>query len=232
MRKNLRKLFLSLFAVVLTTSYVSAQLTLGARAGFNYTNMLDKYGGKKPDKDLRNKFKSGFQIGIVTDYELGVVVSIQSGLLFAQQGYKMDNNFYKEKLIVDLNYLQAPVNMQFKFPMGGIDLLIQTGPYFGFGINGKLKYWDENGKRMSDEDLKKLYGEVPKFSFGNNRKKNTMKGFDFGIGLGAGLQFGNIQAGFGYNIGIWNLAIKDRSGYDFVLKNRGLALTVTYLFGN
>ena len=224
MRKNLRKLFLSLLAAVLTTSYVSAQLTFGARAGFNYTNMTYKYDGKKLDKEFRDKFKSGFQTGVVADYKLSEVLFIQPGLLFSQYGYKCNTNVYATKSIVNLNYLQVPVNFQLKFPLGGIDLLIQTGPYFEFGINGKIKYWDENGKRLSDKDLK--------VSFGSVLKKDDLKGFDSGIGLGAGLQFGNIQAGLGYNIGLRNLTVGNADHRRMSQKKNGLALTVTYLFGN
>ena len=223
MEKKLRKIFLGLLAVVLTTSYVSAQFTFGPRAGFNFTNMLEVYGGTKLDKEDRGKFKSGFQIGMVADYALNSGLSIQSGLLFAQQGCKFDR--YVGKTIVNLNYLQIPVNVQFKFPLGGMDLLIQTGPYLGFGINGKHKLWDEDGKRMSNEDFK--------ISFGNDGKKGDIKGFDFGIGFGAGLQFGNIQAGLGYNLGLRNLYNRFYKGETgSLLKNRGFALTITYLFGN
>ena len=237
MRKKLRKLFLCLLAVVLTTSYVSAQFTFGPRVGFNYTNMRHEYNGNKLDKEFRSKLKSGFQIGVVADYALSTEMSIQLGLLYAQQGYKSDYTWVGEsktitKSITNLNYLQIPINAQIKFPLGGIDLLVQTGPYLGFGINGKYKYWDENGK-MSNEDIKKWLGEIPKVSFGNEWEKNDMKGFDLGIGFGAGLQFGNIQAGLGYNIGIRNLAIQYKRGPDvLLLKNNGLALTITYLFGN
>ena len=233
MKKNLKKLCLGLLTVVLTTSYVSAQLTFGTRAGFNYTNMSYEFDGKKIPKEYRNKFKSGFQIGVVADYKLSEELSIQPGILFAQQGYKSNPNVSTTKSILNLNYLQVPINAQLKFPLGGIDLLIQTGPYFGFGINGKTKYWDENGKRLSDEDYKELFGESPKISFGSNREKDAFKGFDFGMGFGVGLQFSNIQAGLGYNIGFINLYNRNETHeVRGVVKNNGLALTVTYLFGN
>jgi len=231
MEKKLRKLFLGLLAVVLTTSYVSAQLTFGPRAGFNYTNIINKYDGKNPPKELRGIYKPGFQVGIVADYAPTTVFSIQSGLLFAQQGNKTDYTGaggLKSTLI--LNYLQIPINFQFKFPLGGIDLLVQTGPYLGFGINGKYKSWDENGKRMSNEDIKKWLGEIPKVSFGN--EYGDLKSLDLGIGFGAGLQFGNIQAGLEYNMGVRNLSnVSSLTEVNILIKNSGLALTMTYLFG-
>jgi len=218
-----------LLAVVLTTSYVSAQFTFGPRAGFNLTKMVQEFDdGQTLDNRFSSKFKSGFQIGVVADYALHTGFSIQSGLLFAQQGSKNDR---RNKTILNLNYLQIPINAQFKFPLGGIDLLVQTGPYFGYGINGKYKFWDENGKRRSNEDLKKD-GFDPKVSFGNEREKNDLKRFDFGIGFGAGLQFGNIQAGLGYNMGVKNLAIQYKHGPNMLLKSNGFALTMTYLFGS
>lgn len=226
MGKKLRKTILGLLAVVLTTSYVSAQFTFGPRVGFNYTNMRSEFDGQKLDKE-GSKFKPGFQVGVVADYALNTSMSIQSGLLFAQQGYKQDfSKVNGPKAIFNLNYLQIPINVQLKFPLGGIDLFVQTGPYLGFGINGKYKYWDENGKRMSNEDRK--------YSFGSDWEKGELKRFDIGIGFGAGLQFGNIQAGLGYNMGLRNLVNEPtiKSYFDVLVKNYGLALTVTYLFGN
>ena len=53
-----------------------------------------------------------------------------------------------------------------------------------------------------------------------------MKQFNFGIGLGAGQQFGNIQIGMVYHIG-WIDLCNDELMY---WKNNCLAITLTYLF--
>ena len=71
------------------------------------------------------------------------------------------------------------------------------------------------------------------------------KAFDFGLGLGAGVQFSNIQFALGYNLGLNNLINTNVKFIDdepvdsemrdmlkkYVFKNRSITLTLTYLFG-
>jgi len=227
----MKKVSIILLAVFLTASYAHAQFTFGVRAGFNLTNVSESYDGEKPDKDERYKFTPGFQIGVVGDYAISDAISIQPGLLFAQQGAKIGwDDDSDAKLVIGLNYLQVPINVQYKLDLGGANLLLQAGPYLGFGLGGKLKFWDEKGKRVSDDDLKKLEDEDDwwKFKMGGDEKKHDLKGLDFGIGLGAGVQFGAIQVGVGYNLGLANMSFGEKEKWT----NNGLALTVTYLFGN
>jgi len=199
-----KKFCIVLLAAVLTASYAQAQFTFGARAGLNLTNF---YG----DEEGNSKMKPGFQIGVVCDYTLSDNFSIQPVLLFATQGAKWPD--WKEK--INLNYLQIPINAQYKLDLGGMKLLLQAGPYFGYAISGKYK-WEEDGEKGEE-----------KIELGGDKEKHNMKALDLGLGFGAGLQFGNIQAGLGYNLGLVNI-----NHYDlYKTKNNGLVLTVTYLFG-
>ena len=203
----MKKVYIVLLAAVLTASYAQAQFTFGLRTGFNLTTMTEE--------GIDTKMKPGFQIGVVGDYALSDNFSIQPGVLFATQGFRWNLSLMGAdlKTSINLNYLQIPVNAQYKLDLGGMNLLLQAGPYLGYAVSGKV--------------IAKAGGlkEEEKINFGSN--KEEMKAFDFGLGLGAGLQFGNIQAGLGYNIGLANLSnVEDSS-----TKNNGLALTVTYLFG-
>ena len=161
--------------------------------------------------------KPGIQLGVVGEFGLSESFFIQPGIVFAQQGYKMSND--GASLTTTLNYIQVPVNAQYKLDLGNMKLLLQAGPYLGVGVNGKIKT-KVNGKKESD-----------KIEFGDD----GMKRFDFGLGIGAGLQFGNIQAGLGYNLGLANIADSDddiefSSGKTKTINN-GIVLTVTYFFG-
>ena len=223
-----KKVFSVMLAAVLTVGYAQAQITFGARAGLNLTNVS----GDTED----TKMKPGIQLGAVADYPLQDNFSIQAGFLFAQQGYRvsytdsetsMGVTFKDEtKGKMNLNYLQIPINAQYKHDLGGMTLLLQAGPYLGFGLGGKMK--SETSTSVTPPSPyypDDKYSHEEKIKFGG---KNELKGFDFGLGIGAGLQFGNIQAGLGYNIGLMNMV---PNGSSFVMKNNGLALTATYLFG-
>lgn len=202
-----KKVFLFLLAAVLTVSYAQAQFTFGLRGGFNLTTMTEE--------GLDTKMKPGFQVGVVGDYALNDNFSIQPGVLFATQGCKWDFGLMGENVesTINLNYLQIPVNAQYKLDLGGMNLLLQAGPYLGYAVSGKV--------------VAKAGGlkEEEKIEFGS--KDEELKALDYGLGFGAGLQFGYIQAGLGYNIGLANLS-NDKHA---TTKNSGLAITLTYLFG-
>ena len=202
-----KKLFLVLSVALLSVAYVNAQFTFGARAGLNLTNFTGS--DWKDLTDGESKFKPGFQLGVVGEYALSDVLAIQPGLIFAQQGaflYK-DSDFTWG---MTLNYLQVPINIQYKLDLGGMSLLLQAGPYLGYGINGERK-----GGILS-RDIK----------FGSGHDAD-LKAFDLGLGIGAGVQFSSFQVSLGYNLGLTNLNPIDIGK----TQNYGFALTLTYLFG-
>jgi len=207
-----KKNIIVLLAAVLTASYAQAQTTFGMRAGLNLTNVYQKNEqGEMKGLD----WIPGFQIGVVADYPLLVDLSFQPGILFATQGAKSETTLfgYKTKIDFTLNYIQIPINLQYKHNK---ILLVQAGPYLGYGIGGKVN--------MEISDGKKTVSNSEKIKFGSGDDAD-FKAFDFGFGFGAGLQLGNIQAVLGYNRGLVKL------DPDVDMKNIGLALTVTYLFG-
>ena len=192
-----KKVVVLLLAVVLTGHYAQAQFSFGVRAGYQMTNVFDTKG---------TKFKPGFQVGVVGDLAVAPAFSIQPAVLFATQGWKADTDLVDAS--VNLNYIQVPVHFQYKVDLNGPKLLVQAGPYFGYGLGGKTKV----GSISSDVKM---------------GSDETYKAIDYGVVGGVGVQFGHIQVGVGYQLGladINNLGIGDS------VKNTGLSLTLTYLF--
>ena len=218
-----KKFFSVLLVAALTASFAQAQFTFGARAGFNLTTSSGKVDGKKVEGDMKPKYKPGFQIGVVGEYAFSDNFAIQPGILFATQGHKVNwsQTFPMGKMeikgTVNINYLQVPVNAQYKLDLGGNALLLQAGPYFGFALSGKSKSETTfNGEtEKTDFDIE----------FGS--KEDQTSPLDFGLGLGVGLQLNAIQIGLGYKLGLANLSNFD----DASINNRGFALTATYFFG-
>ena len=209
-----KKVFLVVSIAIFSVAFVQAQFTFGARAGFNFTNI---YGD-----DEEGDFKPGFQLGVVGEIGITDAFSIQPGLLFSQQGSKGSETLYGVKLDVtmNLNYIQMPVNAQYKLDLGSMKLLFYGGPYLGYGIGGKLKIKAKEGTTKVSDSVK--------IKFGDGNDEDIMyidNALDFGMGFGAGLQFGNFQTALGFNVGLASMF------EDFSSKNNGLALTVTYLFG-
>jgi len=63
------------------------------------------------------------------------------------------------------------------------------------------------------------------------KSANTRKPFDFGVGMGANVQFWNFQVGIEYELGLANSSTQPKTWGKHSLKNDGFAITLTYLFG-
>ena len=222
-----KKFFSVLFVVVLSANYVQAQFSFGVRAGLNLTNVSMKYDGGK-DETLKPKYKHGFQIGIVGEYGISDNLSIQPSILFATQGYKLgptefimdDMLGWKEEVTVNINYLQIPVNAQYKMDLGGSSLLLQAGPYFGFAFGGKKKweyFLNDNTTASSEGKTDLVFGS----------KEDQLSPLDFGLGIGVGLQIDAVQIGLRYNLGLANLCNIEKT----TMNNRGFTISATYFFG-
>ena len=218
-----KKVYVVMLAAVLTASYAQAQISLGARAGFSLTNQSEKYDGKKPNKEERSKMKPGFQIGVTGEYALTDVLSVQSGLLIATQGYRFkytdddeDLGYSEEKVRLNITYLQIPIHALYQMDLGDMKLVLQAGPYLGYALGGKTKYEGTYGGRTEKHTSDVEFGsEVGK-----------MKRFELGLGLGAALQFDKLRAGIGYQFGLTNLSNFEKTSQ----KNNGLTLSLTYMF--
>ena len=187
------KRVLILLIAVISVSSVHAQVRFGIRTGLNVTNLYSD--------DEFATFKTGFQVGVVTNIAFNRFLSLQPGFHFAQMGAQKDND-----ISMTLNYIQIPVNLQAKF--GGF--FLQTGPYLGYGIDVDTSRKSNNGtttKTSSFEDV----GAEP---------------IDLGMGAGLGGQIGPVQMAFNTQ---YSLVSINKGSYP--IKNLGLAFTVTYFFG-
>ena len=217
-------------------------ITFGVRAGANFT----KFGGSDADVfseliveslgsyglkiDMKKPSKPGIQLGVVASYSMNENLMFQPGIIFSQQGGKWKGTGsetywgvkaeYDMEVEMTLNYLQIPLNYLYKHDLDSdISLLLQVGPYIGYGINGKLKMKATVKAGGTSENI----SEEDDLTFGNDGELNFI---DLGLGLGAGLLFKEkIHVGLGYNLGVAKIAS------DVNMKNKGFALTVSYFFG-
>ena len=218
-----KKIYAVLIAVVFTTGVAQAQFSFGVRGGFNLTNMTveENIGGVTVGLD--HSFKPGFQAGIVGELAITNALAIQPGILFATQGARLETDEFLGMPIemsstTSLNYIQVPINVQYKIPFGNnLRFLLQAGPYLGFALNGNIRT-EVSGAGIT------ITPDDEKIEFGSG--DDEMRRLDFGVGFGAGVEFGNFQVAAGYNLGLANLSNVDGG----TIRNNGLALTVTYLF--
>ena len=204
-----KKITLVLLAAVLTASSALAQeLGLGIQAGLNYA---DFYGLHSPESTK----KPGIQLGVVIggDQRMWGNFSVQTGLLFVQQGAKGDELFERKVTSgMTLNYLRIPINLRYHIDFGNsMGLYLQAGCYYGYALSGRVKVINRDGSESRKIDF----------------NESNMNRWDMGVGLGAGLKvMDNINIGISKDWGIVSL-IKSQ-GVTYLFANTNFALTATY----
>lgn len=210
----MRKLFLVMIIITMACGADAQGFSWGVRAGLNIPTMGEK---SKGDAGFDYKSKTGFHVGVITDFSLSKSFYIQPGLYFTTKGTKMKMD--ETTLKANLSYLQIPVLASYRFDLGGnMKLHINAGPYVGYGIGGKIK----GGGAKID-----AFGTADEDS---DEMKGGLKRFDFGLGFGAGVSYDKIYVGLNYDLGLSNIADKDMYGDDYKLRNRSFNISVGYNF--
>jgi hypothetical protein len=111
------------------------------------------------------KAKAGIYGGVFANIPVASSFSVQPEVLYNGMGAKADN---ASDVKLNLDYISVPVMLQYNVLP---ELYLEAGPQFSFAINKKLK------SDVGSADL-----------------KDSISGFDFGVGLGAGYY---IAQGFG-----------------------------------
>ena len=146
------------------------------------------------------KAKAGIYGGAFANIPIASSFSIQPEVLYNGMGAKVEGNSSDVKL--NLDYISVPVMFQYNVLP---ELYLEAGPQFSFAVNRKFK----GGGASFDLD-------------------DTIKEFDFGIGLGAGYY---IVDGFGvtarFVAGVTDIA---KSNSDDAIRNSVFQVGVAYKF--
>lgn len=192
-------------ALLVLGANASAQISFGVKAGVNLSN----YSGDVKE----NKAKVGFNAGLTADYTLAPSMYLMSGLEITAKGCKFDFGT-DGKSTTNAIYLQLPVHFGYKVSVSeGTNIVLHAGPYVAYGIAGK-----------SGE------GEDKVDTFGKN---GLCKRFDFGAGLGVGVEFGKIGVGLGYDLGMLNVIngnLSNDNDSKAKVRNMNAYLSVGYKF--
>jgi hypothetical protein len=203
---------------VLVTVVTQAQnVELRARAGINMSIVA-----YTTDYDIgKIKMNPGFQLGVMAEVPIVNTLSVESGLLFNNKGFKMtgDDGFYDAsfKAKMNLYYLDIPINAKYYHEIEGIKVFGTFGPYVGYGLlrNTSSKY-TVGGESDTESD---------KIVWGNDSDAD-LKRLDYGIGIGAGAELEGIQFGLNFNLGLANTSAIGNDSYK--TSNRGLSLFAAY----
>lgn len=177
----------------------------------------------------RLKSQAGFHVGAVVGIPVTNGFYIQPGLVFASKGARevYEGEDWKDVTSMFPVYLEIPVLASFRADVvDNVNLQLNIGPYFDFGLGGKTKYRYEETDCPDEVDKEPFFGKSA-----SDEYRTGMKRFDFGLsfGLGVGL-WAHYYAGIKYDVGLVNMAIKDEWGNDFKAHNGTFSITLGYNF--
>lgn len=167
-----------------STEKVDGGITFGIRAGVNMANIS---GSDSDGSSYSPGSRTSFHIGVTADIPIMQSLYVQTGLFFQNKGYKFEetddyyDDYYKTTETAKPMYLEIPVLASYRYNVSdAMQLQINFGPYFGYGIGGKMK--EEriiNGENKSEESD----------YFGDADETCGYKRFNCGLQVGAGLTF-------------------------------------------
>lgn len=160
-----KRYLLTLFIILLFSIDSKAQTTqFGIKGGLNIANLIG-------DVNDNVKGRTSFHGGIVAEFSISDMFSIQPELLYSSQGYTFGN------VTGTSDYINIPVMGKF-YPIEGLS--IEMGPQLGFLLGAKEK--DAN----NTVDVKEVYKSVDfGLNFGASYKLDM--GVNFGVRYNLGL---------------------------------------------
>ena len=196
----MQKVILSLGLLISVSVATQAQsIKYGVKAGASLTNVTNS----KQD----NKF--GFNGGLLANFGINDMFSIQPEVLYSNKGYKVNGG--QDNLRFALNYVDVPVLV--KLATGSTGLFFELGPQVGFRLAA---------------DVKDSHNSI---SF-----KDYTKSVDFGYAGGIGFQVeSGPMIGLRYNGGFTDIGKNGTvNGLQVTAanaKNSAFQLYVGYMFG-
>lgn len=209
---------LLLAATILVSASVSAQ-NFGVKAGLNFSNMVSKDNNRTYSENY--KMNTGFHLGPVVDYPLSELISVEAGLFYSTKGYNevASGDFASADYKISLNYLDLPIQLKVNYNLGKGKVFLAAGPYFGYGLNGKV----EGGAALGDISI----SSNADVKWGDEDDA-ILKRFDMGLSLGGGVQVNSFSLGINYALGLANISTSEVDGYKS--SNRVISVSAGFYF--
>lgn len=164
-----------------STEKVDQGVTFGIRGGLNSVNI----NFSEDDVSYNPDARLAWHVGVIADIPIMESLYFQTGLYLQNKGYKYEDKKYDETETAKPMYLEVPILASYRYNFSdAAQLQINVGPYFAYGIGGKIEWEVEN--ETEDDDF-----------FDDETNK-----FDVGLSLGAGITVAqHYYLGFAYELG-------------------------------
>lgn len=210
-----KSIFLNIFLLLLISTQIYAQ-TFSINGGRNLSNMTIK------NIDFQTESNRGWHFGIGINFPINQIFSFETSPHISTYGYiiRYEYTSYAETLKhytdLDLLYFYTPLKLKAVFNTGSNNRIYGAfGPYLGIGIKGKEEtIISFRGRRI-------IYQETIDWGQGNDKHFERL---DYGLTIGAGIDFQNTTIGCYYSFGLANIASGKNQGSQ--INSRVMMLTV------
>jgi hypothetical protein len=171
------------FTALLLANNTNAQkLQLGLEAGVSTALTTEQF--QFVGSITKNNIRIGGRFGLPAALYLSDKLRLNSGIYWTMKGNtKYYSNSSVEHPMMSISYstLEIPLCITYMNTKPNKNkFFIGIGPYIGYGLYGKLRYYDENGAKVKQAA-----------SWGNTPGKNDIKHLDLGVQLQTGIVLKN-----------------------------------------
>ena len=215
-------------SVLLIVTAINAQVSVGLRGGYVRSELSATSAAGKAVKSATSPLNS-WQAGVFFNVPLFRNGYLQPGLSFITKGANLENKgeqdaglFLPAATRLKLQYLELPVNLVYKVPVGIGKLVFGGGPYAAFSLRADYDLAIYNqGKMIQSSSQRVDFSQDPNvFSTNINLHR-----WDAGVNATAGIEFNcYVTVGVNYSYGLMDIN-KSAGG----LRNRYFGVSVGVL---
>ncbi len=208
----MKKLALSLVALMFATSVFAMNFSVGAKGNIGIATTIQSYDGE-PAEDILPVFSGS--IGGVFGIQFTEMFALEPEVMFHfGNGFSMENEMYGKTVKYSYNWttLEIPVMFKAKFAVGNGHFAVAVGPQFNFLLGDINVKYECDGNTETDS--------------------YSADGFNiFTLGIGAGVEYG-LPVGPGDLVfGVrWQMDLTNvRDDSDYQLRNMAVLPSVAYM---
>jgi hypothetical protein len=183
------------------------------------------------DDVLPMDWKTGPELGLIAEYDLGHRLSLVSGVLYSRKGFTIDQGFdfgllglnipVEVRIDAHLNYIETPLSLKYTLGDGPTQFYALGGISTSYATSGTIR---PVARVLLDINLPSI-----NIDFGDNNFERWNIAGTGGLGVQHQVGNGNIYADIQYKHGLTNI-ITDTI-IDLDLKNKGFSLGIGYVHG-
>ncbi len=223
----MKKLYFGLLSFLFINLTINAQqVRFGVKTGMTLADAAIKEVGLTDYDGTRLRVAP--HIGGYAEIKLLDFLYVQPNLMLIGKGYKKHSGEDIEKF--SPIYLEMPIYLMVKLPLGDVNVFGGVGPYVAYGITGD---WSRTHFRVNDSIGNALFDGTTYKIWGDPELKNYLKRVDAGASLTLGVQLNNFSLSTTYDYGMLNIGGVDIPKFHTVYAwhNRTLSFSVGYQFG-